>query len=126
MIRAALIAAAPLVLATTLPAAADWGGVAINSDGVGWGYSAGWDTKRDAENRAMQYCRQFSNDGSNCRVVMTTRQCGAVVRGRVGSGSKLFATGARLANTAANAALNQCREAGSSCELRRKFCADDL
>ena len=127
MIRTAVIAAAPLVLASTLPATADWGGVAVNSDGVGWGYSAGWDTKNEARKRAMFYCHQFSENNAGCEVVMTTRRCGAVVRGRTSSQPKLFVAEARGRNQAANAAIAQCREAGgASCELRREFCANDL
>jgi|GEM_PF-5901330 hypothetical protein len=126
MRTAAIIAAAPLALAMTLPAQADWGGVAINSDGAGWGYSAGWDSRSDASARAMSYCREFSNDPSGCKVVLTTQRCGAVVRGQKGTRSKLFVEGANSRGAAEAAAMTQCREAGASCELRRRFCADDL
>ncbi|MGR3514881.1 MAG: DUF4189 domain-containing protein [Paracoccaceae bacterium] len=127
MMRAALIAAAPLVLATSLPAAADWGGVAVNSDGVGWGYSAGWNSRREARDRAMFYCHQYSEDNAGCKVVMTTTACGAVARGRVSGKPKLFVADARSRDAAETGALAQCREAGAaSCELRRKFCANDL
>ena len=127
MIRAALIAAVPMALATTLPAQADWGGVAVNSDGIGWGYSAGWNTRTEARDRAMHYCREHSDIDKNCAVVMTTQTCAAVVRGRVNSKPTLFVADARSRNAAETGAMTKCREAaGASCELRRKFCANDL
>lgn len=123
---AAVIAAAPLALATSLPASADWGGVAINSDGIGWGYSAGWNSRSDADARAMKYCREYSNNPANCEVVLVTQKCGSVVRGSKGSRNKLFVVGAGTRSAAESGALSQCREAGASCEIRRTFCADDL
>lgn len=127
MMRTSLIFAAPVTLALALPAHADWGGVAINSDGIGWGYSAGWSNRAEARDRAMFYCHKYSDNNAGCKVVMTTRRCGAVARGRVNSRPKLFVAEASSRGAAEKGALAQCREAGAaSCETRRMFCAKDL
>ncbi|MEL7026142.1 MAG: DUF4189 domain-containing protein [Pseudomonadota bacterium] len=126
MLRLAFISTLA-ISALTQPALADWGGVAVNSDGIGWGYSAGWKNQTEARNRAMLYCRQHSSDPSKCEVTLVTQRCGAVVRGRVSSRNRLFVAGARNRDIAANTAMAQCRDAsGASCELRRAFCANDL
>ena len=119
-------AALGLALAAT-PSLADWGGVAVNADGIGWGYSAGWNSRADARDRAMHYCREYSENDAGCSVAVTTRNCAAIVRGRVNSAPTFFVVEARNRDAAETGALTDCREvAGASCELRRKFCADDL
>ena len=126
MIRAALISLPVAATSIAQPAFADWGGVAVNEGTTGWGYSAGWKTKRDARNRAMHYCKQYSNGVAGCEVVMTTQKCGAVVRSKTSS-PQFYVVSANTKASASRQALAQCKAAhGSSCDLRQEFCADDL
>ncbi|MEM9766185.1 MAG: DUF4189 domain-containing protein [Pseudomonadota bacterium] len=107
------------------PSLAEWGGVAVHAGKATYGYSAGWDSKRDAEQRAMFYCRQFAGSQSGCQVVMTTRQCGGVARGTGSNGRQLVVAEARARGTAGDKALAACQSRLSNCEFVRNFCASD-
>ena len=127
MIRSALIASTVLITGLAQPAFADWGGVAVHLGTGNWGYSAGWDKKRDAEKRAMHYCHEFAKSTTGCEVVLLTRKCGAVVRGSEGSEPRFFVIEAANRDAAGQQALAECKATvGSSCDLRRTFCASDL
>jgi len=128
MMRAALISTSVAATAgIAAPAFADWGGVAVNEGAPGWGYSAGWNTKKQARDRAMHYCREFSGGQAGCSVVMTTQKCGAVVRNDARTTPRFFVANANTKAGAEKQAMSQCSAtAGAKCNLRKAFCADDL
>ena len=123
-------AAYPLSLVLTFcaaPAVADWGGYAVHQGTYDWGYSAGWGSRGEANERAMFYCRQNAGADASCEVLMATTQCGGLARGSK-NGAPFFATGEGAhPDAAAEAAMAACDQQGANfCQIRHSFCADDL
>ena len=116
-----------LLLSVAVPAAADWGGYAVYPGSYDWAYSAGWDSKSNARQRALSHCSKNAGGGKRCKVVLLTRKCGGLARGQSQGKPQFYAAEASSRDTAAKQALAQCSSAlGASCEIRHRFCANDL
>jgi hypothetical protein len=115
-VSAALAVAAFFALFGSAARAADdnFGAIAFSSGTGATGYSYDYDSRDDAEERALQEC------GPGCKVVLWFKNgCGALAVGE-GNGS---GTGWAASRTEAeNLAIGYCRQNTSGCEISRWAC----
>ena len=117
MIR--LITLVALCLVTALPAIAnEYGAIAYSPETRAIGYSHNYNSKSDAQDRAMSNCEQYAYD---CRVAITFQNaCGALAVGRRGGWGTGWSAGRAEAQTRA---LNSCSRYDGGCTVRRWVCS---
>ncbi|HXP75651.1 MAG TPA: DUF4189 domain-containing protein [Stellaceae bacterium] len=96
-----------------------YGAIAYGADSAAVGWSYDYETKRDAERRALTDCAKHGDD---CKLVVSLfNSCGAVAAGD----NKRFAVGqAPKSEDAQSSALAACtRHGGTKCEIQAWSCA---
>jgi len=101
----------------TTPALAGFGAIAFSQDSGAYGSSWNYQTRWEAEQRAMKEC---SMHGYGCKVVMWTRNACAALATSPDDG--YGSSWAETKYMAENKALNTCYKYNKSCSILTSFC----
>ncbi|PLW78443.1 DUF4189 domain-containing protein [Cohaesibacter celericrescens] len=109
-----------IILSTLLTSGASaqdyYGAIAVASNGA-HGYSFDYNTKRQAQNRALSECRQ---QGRNCKVALWFRNaCGVLAMNRQNSWATAWGDTRRYAE---QLALRSCNNKYGGCFVKRWVC----
>ncbi len=110
---------------TATPAAAEYGALAAATDGS-YGWSKGYETREEAERRALDECGKYAGD---CQILSYFQDaCVTIVRNE--NSRRPHITWSLLSSRAKRRqeALAECRELrGNACKILKEFCtgADD-